>query len=365
MALTREQHNQIMRVYQERQLRHAAEREQHLEEVRLHVPEFVRIEDELSALRMAHAVQLLKKEKHEAAAGNGTLSFESGAGRTKENDGKPAGGTNEEGAFGLPAKIKKLEQRKRELLSEHGYPADYLAHKYDCPDCRDTGYAGGQKCGCHKKLISELIYREAGLPASLTKENFATFRMDIFDDRELIPQLLEQNGLRMTQRIYMQKVNAQAKRFTEAFREKHGNLLLMGSAGTGKTFLSNCIAKELIEQCRPVIYVSAGTFFDRLEREKFGRLGEEETGLSEKSVSDCELLIIDDLGTELTTSFTLSKLFSIINNRLQPNKSTIISTNLTLNDLSRVYGDRVVSRIMQSFTVIPFYGKDLRLRGGS
>ena len=331
MALSREQHNRIMRIYQDRRLLHMQERNSREEEIELHFPEYLRMQDELSLLRAEQAESLLRKEKAHADE--------------------------------LSRKIRELEQKKKAVLLDNGYPADYLELHFTCPICRDTGYVNYEKCGCQKKLISEEVFRkEAGLPEELSGNRFEAFDLGVFDDREPIPKLRELTGHMVTQRTYMQTVEQICRRYAAEFQEKHGSLLLCGETGTGKTFLSGCIAQAVIDQCQQVLYVRAGDFFETLARESFERQTEGSFAQTAAALS-CDLLIIDDLGTERRTDFTLSKLFSVLNDRLLQKKATIISTNLDGNNITHIYGERVASRLAQ-FTVIPFYGQDLRLRGG-
>ena len=138
------------------------------------------------------------------------------------------------------------------------------------------------------------------------------------------------------------------------------NLFLYGSTGTGKTFLSHCIAHELIESAHCVLYFSAFDLFDRLAQNTFGHKAQEDSG--EKFIYDCDLLIIDDLGTELTNSFVSSQLFLCINERIARRKSTIISTNLKLEDFSATYSERTFSRIASNFQMLKLIGKDIRIQ---
>ncbi|MDO4265100.1 MAG: ATP-binding protein [Eubacteriales bacterium] len=329
MALSREQHNRIMRVYQDRRIAHAAERDARLSELELHVPAYAELTAQQAALRMEEARLRLKKDMKAAET--------------------------------LSAKIRELELEKKRILSEKGYPDDYTELGYTCPLCRDTGYVNHEKCGCHKKLISEIIYRkEAGIPEAFSRDTFETFDIGVFDDTEPIESLRRKIGRSVTQRAYMTTVEQICRAYAEDFPEKGGNLLLCGQTGTGKTFLSSCIAAEVIGQCCQVLYVRAGDFFDRLARESFER-SQGEGGSQTDAAFTCDLLILDDLGTERRTDFTLSKLFSLINDRLLHDRATIISTNLDGNQLTSAYGERLTSRLA-NYTVIPFYGKDLRLK---
>ncbi len=190
----------------------------------------------------------------------------------------------------------------------------------------------------------------------LEKENFTAFNEDYFDDKAIEPAI----GTTVAQ--YMKKVRQWCMDFVEDFDQKGGNLLFTGTTGRGKTFLTNCIAKELIDRYHSVIYLSAHDLFEVFSKYRFTHQTEEEMKDMYLFILDCDLLIIDDLGTELNNSFTSSQLFFCINQRLLSQKSTIISTNLSLDRLRDEYTDRVASRMMSNYTVIPLYGEDIRLK---
>jgi DNA replication protein DnaC len=161
----------------------------------------------------------------------------------------------------------------------------------------------------------------------------------------------------------MQKVVAGCKNFINHFKKNHDNLLLLGNTGVGKTFLANCIAKELLDRGYTVIYLTAFRLFDILEKHKFSK--DEDSSYEAANqfdyILDCDLLIIDDLGTELNNSFTNSQLYLIINERLLRQKSTVISTNLSLPNINTTYGERIFSRIVSSYGVHRIIGEDIRL----
>ena len=266
---------------------------------------------------------------------------------------------------GDPEEIRKRREalmlEKRRLLAEAGYGSDYLDIRYHCMECRDTGYRGLEKCGCFKKLESEILNRESGLPAILDRENFGTFDPYIFDDEKPLAALLPK---RVTQYEYM-TVNVMnvIRDFIDSFEDSPGrSILMMGPAGTGKTFLSNCIAKALIDRQHTVMYERSGEMFEKLSGQAFSRIQTESAARWHERLFSCELLVIDDLGTEFTTDFSKSRLFSLISNRLSAGLSTIISTNLSLNQLSSLYGERVTSRFIGEYILLPFYGSDLRNR---
>lgn len=160
----------------------------------------------------------------------------------------------------------------------------------------------------------------------------------------------------------MKQVVDTCHRFVDSFTTEHGNMLFTGPTGVGKTFLTNCIARELIDRYYSVIYLSANDLFEVFSKNRFEYQAEEEMKGMYQYILDCDLLIIDDLGTELNNSFTSSQLFYCINERLNSSKSTIISTNHPLNELRDRYTERVTSRLISKYTIIPLYGDDIRLR---
>lgn len=329
MALTREQYNRIMSVYQERRLSAQAAQEARQERAFLHIPAL----RELFRAQTKTAVLCAKAKL---------------AGAKKEEE-------------RLKRQLSAQAAEKARLLKEGGFPETYLDMTYTCPRCKDTGYIGNEKCGCLKQLESELIYRNAGLPAQLSGESFQNFSFSVYDDTKPLEALKAR--YQITQRLYMKtRVYPLALRFSEEFEEKPGeNLFLTGQTGTGKTYLSNCIARAVTEKCHSVFYTNAADLFDLFSEKHFGGGDEAVAGRIEE-VYRCELLIIDDLGSEMGGSFTNSRLFMIINHRLSARLSTIISSNLSLNQIRNNYGDRVVSRLMGNYTVIPFYGTDVRLK---
>ncbi len=194
------------------------------------------------------------------------------------------------------------------------------------------------------------------MEAVLERENFERFSYEYFDDTRIEP------AVGTTVAGYMRKVYGWCREFVDHFDEKGGNLLFTGTTGTGKTFLTNCIAKALLDSYHSVIYLSAHDLFEVFSRNRFDYQTEEEMKDMYQFILECDLLIIDDLGTELNNSFTSSQLFFCMNQRLLNSRSTIISTNLSLDRLRDEYTDRVTSRIMSHYTVIPLYGEDIRLK---
>ena len=237
----------------------------------------------------------------------------------------------------LNAAIRDRSQERAALLSMHGYPADYLELTYDCPLCRDTGYINGtQKCACFKKAAVDLGGGtfDAGTGAS--------------------------TGTPLTSREAAAAALEKSQAFVRNFGSSFENLFFYGDTGVGKTFLSHCIARELIEQSFCVIYFTAFDLFDLFARYTFS--SSEEAKDAHANIFDCDLLIIDDLGTELTNSFVSSQLFLCINERILRKKSTIISTNLPLDRFMETYSERTFSRISSNYTIIKLFGNDIRIQ---
>ena len=324
MSLNNSQYNAIMRIYNQRQFQDKYEQDQRREEVYQKVPQIRQIEDEISSQAVRCARKLLDGDTN-----------------AKEE---------------LKQHIEDLREQKEVLLSAFGFPADYMEMHYACPECQDTGYVDGRKCRCFKKEEIRLLYSQSNIEEVLLRENFDSFSYEYYDDRVVIPEI------QMTVADYMRQVHTWCKEYVENFEKKGGNLIFTGSTGVGKTFLTNCIAKALIDQYQSVIYLSSNDLFDVFSKNKFHYDTEEEMKDMYQYILDCDLLIIDDLGTELNNTFVSSQLFYCINERLLRKKSTIISTNLSMTMLRDTSSDRIPSRIISQYSIIPLYGDDIRTK---
>lgn len=264
----------------------------------------------------------------------------------------------------LDANLRDAENAKKEILVRLYNDPNYLDPIYTCPKCKDTGYVDNiteysmkSQCECFKKKAIELIYGDSNLKNITSGENFNTF------DLSLYPDTPSEELSGVSPREYMRKLVNETKNFVRDFDKKHGNFLFYGKAGVGKTFLSNCIASELIKGVHSVIYFTATNLFDSL-RKDIARNGfyddSSSDGLGREDIVYCDLLIIDDLGTEYPNQFTVNKLFNIINDRLLNNKSTIISTNLSLKELRDIYTERTFSRLVNLYNIRKIVGNDLR-----
>ncbi|HUM82219.1 MAG TPA: ATP-binding protein [Lachnospiraceae bacterium] len=262
---------------------------------------------------------------------------------------------------GLLKRLDGIAAKRMEILRKYGYPPDYLEMHYDCPICRDTGFAEGKPCVCFRKAVISLLYDNYGLDGILLKENFSRFSFDWYSDK------IKNEATGKTAREMAQEAYMRAKAFTPAIGSEDNNLLIYGNTGVGKTFLTHCIAKEALDRSFSVLYFSTLDLFDILSKAVFDR---SEAGSSyEQMILVCDLLIIDDLGTELTNSFVASRLFFVINERIAHKRSTIISTNLTLEEFSVAYTERIFSRLMSHYTALKLIGEDIRiqkkLKGGN
>lgn len=327
MGLTNSQYEAIMRDYSEKQSANRQILLSRREEISRRIPQINEIDRQIAGLSMEYASSVLE---------DGTSPKISSAGELRES-------------------ISRLSSLKEELLCSAGYPRDYLAPVYHCKDCRDTGYIDGEKCHCFHKAVTELFYSRSNAKNIRKNETFENFSLDNYSAEYKDPNTGKSSY------DQMKDILKTAHQFVEHFGEEDSvrNLLLYGSAGLGKTFLTNCIANELIESCHSVIYLSAIELFDTYSRKEFNKNNDNDELVQE--ITDCDLLIIDDLGTELTNSFTNSRLFFCINDRILKDKSTIISTNLTLDKLREQYSDRIFSRIIHSYKTLKFFGHNIRL----
>lgn len=254
----------------------------------------------------------------------------------------------------IRSQLENLQQRKAILLTENNYPLNYLDLHYECETCKDTGYVEGKPCTCLKQALINHSYAMSNLSHVLEKENFSSFNISLFSNESF-------EGFKETPRQNMFYNLSVAESFVMNFDESNDeNLLLYGGTGQGKTFLCNAIAKALLDQSKVVLYQTAFSMLDTIRTIKFSR-GEKQTIQEDyRLLFDSDLLIIDDLGTEVASAFSNAEIFNIINTRLIKGNKTILSTNLPPSQLETVYKDRIVSRIFSAYTPLVFFGPDLR-----
>ncbi len=246
-----------------------------------------------------------------------------------------------------------LQEERKLLLEQMGLPADCLEGKPACLLCGDTGYRGGGMCRCLLAYCAREQQRELSRMLDLGSQSFETFSLEWYSE-EGSPEL----GI--SPRENMDWIFRTCKRYAVSFGPGSGNLLLTGNPGLGKTFLSAAIARDVSGEGWSVVYDTAAHIFDRFEARKFGREAGEEIEADVERVLDCDLLILDDLGTEMTTPFVQSALYGIVNGRILNRRSSILSTNLKLEELSRRYSPQIASRLEGEYQILPFFGEDIR-----
>ena len=248
-----------------------------------------------------------------------------------------------------------LQRRRAELLAQLGYPEDYLSEKPRCPLCGDTGYRGDGLCSCLKKYYAQEQIRELSKLLDLGEQSFDSFSLDYYSP---LPWPGESLSPRENMEFIFDVCSSYARKFGRFYFR---NLFLTGAPGLGKTFLSACIARVVSEDGFSVVYDTAGHVFSQFESAKFRRDDDGDTaGEDVERCMNCDLLILDDLGTEMTTSFVQSALYQLLNGRLLAGKSTVISTNLDPEELGRRYGAPLLSRLEGEYQLLPFVGTDIR-----
>lgn len=323
MAFSNAQYNAIMRGYERIRTKARADLHKRIEEVYARIPELRDLDGSVGAAAL---------RQYRAYVHGGESS----------------------GLQDFSQEMKRRRERKAFLLQSHGFPADYMELRYICEDCKDSGMTESGRCHCFRAKLVESLYEKSNIRRILEKENFDTFRLDYFDDERII------GNIGMSARAYMEKILRMCRKYVAEFTEKKGSLLFTGNTGVGKSFLGNCIAKALLDNCHTVIYLSSTDLFAYLSKAQLDRDEDDEALQMQECIDEAELLIIDDLGTEAANAWSNSQLFRILNQRLNSEKATIISTNLSLNMIREIYSERLSSRIASLYTVIPLYGDDIR-----
>ena len=316
MGLSNKQFDSILEEYDSIRLQNHYTQLKRQDEVRKKVPAYYEHEDQLRSIRM-------KMIKANVDDDTETLSL-------------------------LTEQERLLKDNRDRILEEAGFEPDYLLPIYNCSKCKDTGFLPEtrQKCSCFIKAQTRLLFEQSGIYNLIRQQNFDTLSFDYFNEKE---------GER-----YANALNI-SRHFIESFDSDYQNLVFYGNVGTGKTFLSCCIAKALMEEGNSVIYCSADKLFKNLaELRQFSENKSSYISFME-DVNQCDLLIIDDLGTETTTEWVKSDLFTCLNNRDLFQRATLISTNLPLKELQERYSERIFSRLSSNFTFCKFEGRDIRV----
>ena len=324
MALTNAQYDEIRRNYDAIQLHNQSTQQKRLEKAFAENPRLQEIEGSIASISVAQARKLLDGDR---------TALDS-----------------------LKKQLADLREERQAILASLPYPEGYFDPIYNCKDCKDTGYVDdlGTKCHCFKQAIINTVYAQSNIRSILEKENFSTLAYEYYSGTNKNPI----TGLSDLD-TFKDAVN-KSRAFIENFEHKPQNLFFFGNTGVGKTFLSNCVAKELLDRGYSVIYFTAFELFDILSKGIFEH--DADAIAAHQNIFDCDLLIIDDLGTELSNKFTTSQLFLIINERILRQKSTIISTNLDMGRIVDTYSERTFSRISSNYTIMKLSGDDIRIQ---
>lgn len=317
MALTNKQYDAIMREYDEIRYRNRELAEKRRLEIEKALPEIKAFDNRIATLSVKQAMSELDDKKKQAED--------------------------------IADEISMLRIRRSAELASAGFSDNDLEPIYTCKFCEDTGYLVGtlgarQKCSCFKKRELEILYDQSGVREMLETENFSKFSYEYCNDEDL---------------TRLEKAVSICKDFVANFDTNYQNIVFCGTVGAGKSYLSCCIAYELLQQCHSVIYFSAQQLFETMAQYQFGNDREGKDEFS-KDIYDCELLIIDDLGTEMANAFIASSLFSIINERNLRRRATIISTNLDFPLISERYSERVLSRLTGGYDFVGLPNTDVR-----
>ena len=259
-------------------------------------------------------------------------------------------GNTEEKVSELRAQSKKLIEKRAEILKKHGYSEDSMQPQYICSVCEDRGFIKGRLCSCHRQLLIDIMKSEIKKFAPIDECTFETFKLEYYSNEAL------ENSIVPRERAG--KILESARRYAQNFSPDSKSLLFVGATGLGKTHLSLAIANVVINKGFYVCYGTSQNICDDLQSEQFGRT--DGINYTKQQVLGCDLLILDDLGTEVENQYSIAALYNIINSRILAKKPTVISTNCELSELLNKYDQRITSRITGEYTTMTIFGKDIR-----
>ncbi|WP_026526686.1 ATP-binding protein [Butyrivibrio sp. VCD2006] len=314
MALTNTQYDEIMHDYETLRTIKRRELSKRIQYVEQHVPGYLDLDQETSKRSAAFGRRLLSGEKLDRSE--------------------------------LHRQLLEISEQKKSLLRKANLPENYLEMEYECPICKDTGYVDNEKCSCFKQKVIQRLYAQSNINKLAEEANFDLMSEDYYSGEDL-------DRFRGAVKT--------SKEFIKNFETLYPNLLFYGTVGTGKSFLSICIAKEILEMGHSVLYFSAASLFSLLQATSFDFKRSDELSTLLDDLYNTELLIIDDLGTEHVTNTSIPQLFTCINERLIRNRSTIITTNFSLDDIKSMYSERVSSRIASNYHLCKLTGRDIRI----
>lgn len=317
MGYNKDNYRRIRAAYQTKYLKAYEEADRRMQELHAKSPELAALDRELSRAGVKIAM---------AALGTGEAYRERLAEVEREN--------------------LALQEKRAALLASLGYPADYTLPPYECPVCEDSGFVGTVMCDCMRRELILAAYESSGLGTLMRTQSFETFRPEYCGAGE--------------QRERMQRNFDILREYAETFSTASDNLILCGATGLGKTHLSTAVARRVIDRGFDVYYASALQMFSDFEHTRFGSGLADAPSVDIARYSECELLILDDLGTEVTNQFTNSCLYLVLNNRINLRRPTVISTNLSGKEIKERYTDRIASRILGDFKPLLFVGTDVR-----
>jgi len=320
MAYPSRIHRKAQRILEQRRDSAFSEAQLRADEIRSEIPEIEEIQKQLSSVGLEISQLFFYKEN-----------------------------TNEK-VLELRNKSKSLIEQRAKILEKNGYSADAMQPQYICPVCEDRGFIGGRMCNCQRQLLKDIMKEELRALAPIDECTFDTLNLEYYSNEPLDNAIVPRERAK--------KIFESARRYAQNFSHESKNLLLLGKTGLGKTHLSLAIANVVINKGYYVCYGTSQNICDDLQSEQFGRT--DGIYYNKQQVLGCDLLILDDLGTEIDSQYSIATLYNIINSRILAKKPTVISTNCELSELLSKYDQRITSRITGEYTKMTILGNDIR-----